>query len=115
MSCSRTQYSDTREARTRGPSVSSRAPHSVVNVISTSGNEVIKLFSCSTEHEISAAHKDKNGENKYFVLLQNSQMFFYIMLINIKMLTIVGILKFMNITFLLSCIEHEKKFYNLGT
>ena len=36
------------------------------------------------------------------------------MLINVKMPTIVGILAFMSrINFVLSCDEHEKKFYNL--
>ena len=38
------------------------------------------------------------------------------MLINVKMPTIVGILKFMSmINFVLSWVEHKKKFYNLGT
>ena len=39
----------------------------------------------------------------------------FIMLINVKMPTIVGILTFMSrINFVPSCVEHEKKFYNLG-
>ena len=38
------------------------------------------------------------------------------MLIYVKMPTIVGILKFMSrINFVLSYVEHGKKFYNLGT
>ena len=38
----------------------------------------------------------------------------FILLINVKMPTIVGILTFMSRIFMLSRVEHEKKFYNLG-
>ena len=40
----------------------------------------------------------------------------FILLINVKMPTIVGILTFMSwIKFMLSCVEHEKSFITLGT
>ena len=51
---------------------------------------------------------------KKFLALSFSDVVF-IMLINVKMPTIVGILTFMSrINFVLSRVEHEK-FYNLGT
>ena len=50
---------------------------------------------------------------KKFLSLNLSDVF--IMLINVKMPTIVGILIFMSrVNLLLSLVEHEKKFYNLG-
>ena len=65
-----------------------------------SGLEVIKLFLMlsSTEHEISTAHK----QLKKFLAISLSDVVF-IMLINVKMPTIVGILTFMSrINFMLS-------------
>ena len=45
----------------------------------------------------------------------NQQSLSFIMLIDVKMPTIVGILTFMNrMNFMLSWVEIEKKFYNLG-
>ena len=56
-----------------------------------------------TEHEISTAHKNfKNRQIKKFIALSLSDVVF-IMLINVKMPTIVGILTFMSrIKFVLS-------------
>ena len=51
----------------------------------------------STEHEISTAHKTKkSSNNKTFLAFKLSDVVF-IMLINVKMPTIVGILTFMSI------------------
>ena len=71
--------------------------------IERSGPEVEKKFMLnSTEHEISTAHKTKMLKNKYFSCFSNSDVVF-IMLINVKMPTIVGILTFMStINFMLS-------------
>ena len=56
----------------------------------------------STEHEISTAHKLKYRQMKKFLALSLSDDVF-IMLINVKMPTIVGILTFMSrINFVLS-------------
>ena len=50
---------------------------------------------------------------KKFLALSFSNVVF-IMLINVKMPTIVGILTFVSrINDVLSCVEHEKKLYNL--
>ena len=55
----------------------------------------------STEHEISTSHKSKMLKNKDFLAIRRSDVF--IMLINIKMPTIVGILIFMStINFMIS-------------
>ena len=62
------------------------------------GPEVIKLFFMlnSSEHEISTAHKKlKYRQIKKFLPLSLSDVVF-IMLINVKMSTIVGILTFMS-------------------
>ena len=57
----------------------------------------------STEHEISTAHKNYNTDKLRSVLLSVSHMLYFIMLINVKMPTIVGILTFMSkINFVLS-------------
>ena len=53
--------------------------------------EVIKLFSCSSEHKISTAHKDLSAEINIVLSFKLSDVVF-IMLINVKMPTIVGIL-----------------------
>ena len=51
---------------------------------------------------------------KKFLALSFSDVVF-IMLINVKMPTTVGILTFMSrINFVLSCVEHEKSFITLG-
>ena len=56
----------------------------------------------STEHEISTAEKQKYGQIKKFLALNLSDVAF-IMLINVKMPTIIGILTFMSrIDFVLS-------------
>ena len=60
----------------------------------------------STEHEISPAHKNLSyRQMKKFIALGLSDVVF-IMLINVKKLTIVGILTFMSrINFVLSCVQ----------
>ena len=56
----------------------------------------------STEHKISTAHKKLNAGKKDFLAFKLSDVLF-IMLINIKMPTVVGILTFMSmINFMLS-------------
>ena len=69
----------------------------------------------STEHEISTAHKKlKYRQINKFLALSLSDVVF-IMLINFKMPTIVGILTFMSrIYFVLSLVEHEKSFISSG-
>ena len=80
------------------------------------GLEVIKLFSCSTQQskKFQLLIKTKiptNEEVSCFKPLRG----WFIMLLNVKMPTIVGILTFMSkIYFVLSWVEHEKKLYNLG-
>ena len=49
----------------------------------------------STEHEIPIAHKAKMLNSRLF-LLSSSHFFVFIMLINVKMPTIVGILTFIS-------------------
>ena len=67
----------------------------------------------STEHEIHLLIKTKIPTNEKFLALSLSDVVL-IMLINVKMTTIVGILTFMNrINFVLSSVEHGKKFKNL--
>ena len=67
----------------------------------------------STEHEISTAHKNKNTlcqQMKKFFAFSHSDVVF-IVLINVKMQTVVGILSFMSrLNFVLSWVEHEKSF-----
>ena len=68
------------------------------------GNEVVKLFSCSTllSMELQMLIKTKMLKIKDFLVLILSDVVF-IMLINVKMPTIVGILTFMSkINFILS-------------
>ena len=62
----------------------------------------------STEHESSTAHKKlKYQKMRKWVALSLSDVVF-IMLINVKMQTIVGILTFMSrINFVLSSVEYE--------
>ena len=64
----------------------------------------------STEHGTSNAHKSKMLIYIDFFALIISYVVF-ILLINVKMPTIVGILTFMSrINFVLSCVEHGKSF-----
>ena len=65
----------------------------------------------SNEHEISTAHKIlKYRQMKKFLALSPSNVVF-IMLLNVKMPTVVGILTFMSrINFLLSRVGHDNSF-----
>ena len=67
-----------------------------------------------TEHEILTIHKTEIVKNiDFFPALTHVNVVF-ILLINVKMPTIVGILTFISrIIFMLSWRAHEKKFYNL--
>ena len=68
-----------------------------------SGAKVIKLFLCSTENKISTAHKKLNYQQIKKSLASSLSDVVFIMLINVKMPTIVGILTFMSrINFVLS-------------
>ena len=69
----------------------------------------------TTEHKISTVHeKLKYRQIKKFLALSLSDVLF-IMLINVKMPTIVGILTFISmINFVLSLVEHEKSFITSG-
>ena len=69
----------------------------------------------STEHEVLTAHnKLKYLQTKKFLALNPSNVVF-IMLINVKMPTIVGVLTFMSrINFMLSRVEHGKSFITSG-
>ena len=61
----------------------------------------------STEHEILTAHTNENTDKNCFCFKSDVV---FIMLINVKMPTIVGILTFISrINFMLSWVEHEKK------
>ena len=65
----------------------------------------------STEHEISTAHKTKMLKKIKIVLAYKLSDVVFIMLINFKMPTVVGILTFMSmINFFFSWVEHEKSF-----
>ena len=79
--------------------------------------EVIKLFFMlnSVENEICSAYKKiKYHQFKLSSSTAVLSMKFFL-LINIKMLTIVGILIFINRkNFMLNWVEYEKKFYDLG-
>ena len=84
--------------------------HNERYVINGFGPEVIKLFSCSTQLRV-----------KFQLLIKYRQLkkllsdVVFIMLINVKMPTFVGILTFMSrINFVLTWVEHEKV-YNLRT
>ena len=67
----------------------------------------------STELEISTAHKKYQQIKKFLALCLSDVVF--IMLINVKMPTIVGILIFMSmINLMLSLVEHEKRFITSG-
>ena len=80
------------------------------------GLEVIKLFSSSTQlsTKFQLLIKTKILTKKKFVALSLSDVVF-IMLINVKMPTIVGILTFMSrINFVLSWVEHGKSFITSG-
>ena len=82
----------------------------------TPGCEVIKLFSCSTQlsTQFQLLIKLKYLQMKKFLALSLSDVVF-IMLINIKIPTIVGILTFISrINFVLSWVEHGKSFITLG-
>ena len=73
-------------------------------VLKLPGPEVIKLFSCSTQLSMKFQQliKNKIPANKEFLALSFSGVVF-IMLVNVKMPTIVGILTFMSrINFVLS-------------
>ena len=96
-----------------------RSSHGMAKIIL--GPEAIKLFSCSTKLSIKfqLLIKTKIMENKAFIFaFKLSDVVFsmpmlkcqqFIMLINVKMPTIVGILTFMStINFMLSCVEHKK-------
>ena len=68
----------------------------------------------STKQEISTAHKTEIPTNEAFLALSLSDVIF-IMLINVKMPTIVGILTFMSmINFMLGSFEHDKSFITSG-
>ena len=67
----------------------------------------------STEYRISTAHKTNMLKMTNFFVLKLSDVF--ILLINVKMPTIVGILTFMSrINFMLSKVKHEHGFIGLG-
>ena len=79
------------------------------------GLTAIKLFSCSTQLSTKFQLLIKTKiTTKTFPAFSLSDVVF-IMLINVKMPTIVGILTFMSrINFVLSWVEHEKGFITLG-
>ena len=69
----------------------------------------------SFEHEILNAHKYKNIKKFGLFSAQISLECYFFPLLNVKMPTTVGILTFYEReNFILSRVEHEKKFYNLG-
>ena len=70
----------------------------------------------TNEHEISIAHKTKMLKNEDFLAFKLSDIVF-IMQINVKMPTIVGILTLMSmVNFMFSGVgvEHEKRFITWG-
>ena len=80
-----------------------------------SGHKVIKLFSCSTQlsMKFQLLIKTKILTKKFLALSLSDVVF--ILLINAKMPTIVGILTFMSrINFMLSLVEYEKGFITSG-
>ena len=85
------------------------------------GPEVIKLFSCSTQLSmkfqlhIKSLFILKCWKDQIFLVLKLSDAVF-ILLINVKMPTIVGILTFMSrMNFMLQLSWEWKQFYTLGT
>ena len=69
----------------------------------------------SAEHEILNAHKYKNIKKFCIFQAQISLECYFLLLINVKMPTIVGILTFMSRkNFMLSWVEHEKSFITPG-
>ena len=79
--------------------------------IKRSGPEVIQLFSCSTQlsTKFQLLIKTKIPTKKFLALSLSDVVF--IMLINVKMPTIVGIVTFVSrINFVLSLVEYEKSF-----
>ena len=79
--------------------------------------EVIKLFFNlnSAEHEILTAHEYWNSQNQWKLQVWITKSQSFILLINVKMPTIVGILTFMSrINFDLSWVEHDKSFITPG-
>ena len=60
------------------------------------GPKAIKLFTCSTEHEILSVKIIKLLKNKDFSCFKILRWCIYLWLINVKMQTIAGILKFMS-------------------
>ena len=129
------QRSDAGEARTRGPSVSSQALYHWATALpiqplknwvqlkshwnenlSLPGPEVIKIILCSTQLSLKIQLLIKNKCWKITTFLAfNLTHVAFIMLINVKMPTIVGILTFMSmINFMLSWVEHEKSFITSG-
>ena len=79
------------------------------------GPEVIKLFSCSTQLSTKFQLFIKTKiPTKRFLALSLSDVVF-IMLINVKIPTVVGILTFMSrINFVLNQVEHGKSFITSG-
>ena len=70
----------------------------------------------SAEHEIFHANKSQSTNNAKFFLAKHVKLSMKIsLLINMKMPTIVGIfISTSREKFMLSWVEHEKSFYNLG-
>ena len=70
----------------------------------------------SIEHEILNAHKYKNIMKFGFFLGSDMPKMLFFLLINVKMLTFVGILTFMSRkNFMLSRVEHVESFITLGS
>ena len=83
-----------------------------------SGPEVIKLFSCLTQLNLAwnfnCSCNLKCWKIQTFLAFKLSDVVF-VMLVNVKMPTFVGILTFMSmINFMFGWVEDEIKFYNLG-
>ena len=61
------------------------------------GHAVINVFHAKlTEHKISTAHKNKTAEKKMIFFVFKLSYVLFIILINVKMSTIVGIITFMS-------------------
>ena len=81
------------------------------------GLEVIKkkFLLNSVEHEISKADKHENIKKFSISQTQTCLECYFFLLINLKLPTTVGILTFMSRkNSMLSCVEHESFFNNLG-
>ena len=79
-------------------------------IVAFPGLEFIKRFSCPTQLSTTFQLFIKNWKIMTFLAFKLSDVIF-IMLINFKMPTIVGILTYMSmINFMLSWVEHEKSF-----